>query len=229
MKWCTDNQNVARIVQAGSRKPSLQQGALSIFERCMQHAIKLEMSWIPRSLNEKADYISRIIDHDDWLINPCVFAWLNSLWGPFTVDNFADHVNAKLLIFHSKFWCPGTSAVDTFTTDWRDGMNWLVPPIVLIWCTLRHAKIYGARGCLVIPQWQSAYFWPMICSDGMHLEGFVHAWCTLQYKDGLILSGRSGSSIAKAMNSESFMLALLIDFSVPYRFPVQHPAFQVHI
>ena len=227
VKWCTDNQNVARIVQAGSRKPYLQEGAMSIFERCLQHSIKLEMSWIPRSLNERADYISRIVDHDDWLINPCVFAWLNSLWGPFTVDNFADHVNAKLPIFHSKFWCPGTSAVDTFTTDWRDDMNWLVPPVVLIGRTLRHAKTCGAKGCLVVPKWHSAYFWPMICSDGVHLEGFIHAWCILQYENGLILSGRSGSSIAKAMNSESFLLALLIDFSVSCRFPVQHPAFQL--
>ena len=76
MKWCTDNQNVARVVQTGSQKPYLQEGAVGIFERCMQHSIKLEMSCL---LNEKADYFSMIVDHDDWLINPCVFAWLRLL------------------------------------------------------------------------------------------------------------------------------------------------------
>ena len=116
---------MAHIVQAGSRKPYLQEGAVGI-----SHS---------RSLNEEADYISKIFDHDDWLIYPCVFAWLYSLWGPFTVDNFVNHVNAKLSIFHSKLWCPGTSAVDTFTTDWRDGMNWLVPPVVSVGRTPRHA------------------------------------------------------------------------------------------
>ena len=32
VKWSTDNQNVARIIQAGRRKPYLQEGVLSIFE-----------------------------------------------------------------------------------------------------------------------------------------------------------------------------------------------------
>ena len=60
VKWFTDNQNVVRIVEAGSRKPHLQQVALSIFKCCFLHGIHLDMEWIPRSLNDKADYISRI-------------------------------------------------------------------------------------------------------------------------------------------------------------------------
>ena len=63
----------------------------------------------------------------------------------------------------------------------------------------------------------------------MHLERFIHAWCILQYEDGQILSGRSGSSIAKAMNSGSFMVALLINFFAPFCFPVQHLAFQIPV
>ena len=70
VKWYTDNQNVVRIVEAGSRKPHLQDGAISIFEECFQHGIKLEMAWIPRCENEKADYLSRIVDCDDWQIDP---------------------------------------------------------------------------------------------------------------------------------------------------------------
>ena len=60
VKWFTDNQNVVRIVESGSRRQHLQLLALSIFEMCFRHSICLNMEWIPRSLNDKADYISRI-------------------------------------------------------------------------------------------------------------------------------------------------------------------------
>ena len=52
-------------MQAGSRQPHLQDGAMSIFEICWKHSIRLEMAWVPRSLNDRADYISRIVDFDD--------------------------------------------------------------------------------------------------------------------------------------------------------------------
>ena len=39
VKWFSDNQNVIRIVQAGSRQPHLQHGAMSIFEICWKHGI----------------------------------------------------------------------------------------------------------------------------------------------------------------------------------------------
>ena len=96
VKWFTDNQNVVRIVQVGSRKPHLQDGAMCIFQTCMQFGIRLEMEWIPRSKNEVADYISRIVDLDDWQINSNIFSMIDSLWGPHTVDRFASVANTQL-------------------------------------------------------------------------------------------------------------------------------------
>ncbi len=65
VKWFTDNQNVARIVRVGNKKLHLQDGAMAIFQTCLQHAIKLEMEWIPCDLNQKTDYISRLVDWDN--------------------------------------------------------------------------------------------------------------------------------------------------------------------
>jgi len=31
---------------------------------------------------EIADYISRIVDYDDWMLNPAMFSELDTLWGP---------------------------------------------------------------------------------------------------------------------------------------------------
>ena len=84
------------IVKHGSRKQHLQDGALSIFELCMQYSIKLELDWIPRSSNEKADFISLIIDYDDWRVNPQFFHYSDVLWGPHTVDCFASFYNNQL-------------------------------------------------------------------------------------------------------------------------------------
>ena len=70
VKWFSDNQNVTRIVDAGSRKQHLRVGAMVIFEICLQYGIKLEMEWIPRSRNQLADCVRKFQDHDDWMVDP---------------------------------------------------------------------------------------------------------------------------------------------------------------
>ena len=85
------NQNVAHIVEGGSGKQHLQSIALNIFEMCFKHGIHLDIDWIPSSLNDKADYISRIQIFDNWKVNPQLFAVIDSLWGPHTVDCVCSH------------------------------------------------------------------------------------------------------------------------------------------
>ena len=43
-------------------KLDLHRLAVKIFQFCAEHSIRLEVQWIPRTENEKADYISRLID-----------------------------------------------------------------------------------------------------------------------------------------------------------------------
>jgi hypothetical protein len=42
---------------------------------------------IPRSENDRADYLSRICDHDDWGISDVIFELVESLWGPRVIKN----------------------------------------------------------------------------------------------------------------------------------------------
>ena len=35
----------------------------------MKHSLKLEMEWIPRSQNDRADYLSGNVDFDNWSVN----------------------------------------------------------------------------------------------------------------------------------------------------------------
>ena len=73
--------------------------------------------WIPRTENERADYISRLVDFDDWQITPDLFQSLEQLWGPHTVDCFAIYYTAKLPRFFSRFWNPGTSGIDFYAQE----------------------------------------------------------------------------------------------------------------
>ena len=124
----------------------------------MRNLIKIEPEWIPREKNKLADYLSWLVDYDDWMLNPEVFNIIDMAWGPHDVDRFANSVNNQLVRFNSHFWEPGTEAVDAFTCNWVDDNNWLCPPVYLVPRVIRHAENSKAKGTLVIPQWVSSPF-----------------------------------------------------------------------
>ena len=140
VRWFTDNQNVVRILEVGSRKFDLQQEVVKVFNLTLQHQVHLEPSWIPRERNQYADYLSRIVDYDDWKLDPGVFMELERMFGPHSVDRFASFHNKQLERFNSRYWNPGSEAVDAFTVDWSGENNWFCPPVALIPRVLRHAQ-----------------------------------------------------------------------------------------
>ena len=110
------------------------------------HQIKLEPEWIPREENQLADYWSKVVDYDDWMVHPAVFAQLDLWWGPHTIDRFASGINTQLSRFNSRFWEPDTEAVDAFTCDWQGEVNWWAPPVGLIPRVIQHARRTKAKG-----------------------------------------------------------------------------------
>ena len=76
------------------------------------------MEWILRFRNDRADYLSRIFDADDWGLSPLSFHRIDQAWGPHSIDRFANHLNAKLPRFNSRFWNPGAEGIDAFVMDW---------------------------------------------------------------------------------------------------------------
>ena len=193
--WFTDNQNVVRIVQHGSPKAVLQVEALEIFAVCVDNSIRLEPERIPREQNELADYYSRIVDHDDYMLNPSVFTWLDELWGPHSVDRFASPNNAQLDRFNTRFWAPGIEAVDAFTCNWGTDINWLFPPVYLAPRVIRHAQAAAAKGTLIVSRWVSDPFWPLLFPNGTEPADFIIEWLELPLSDALILAGLLGSNL----------------------------------
>ena len=163
--WFTDNQNVARIMQVESKKPQLHAIALKVFALLVQYQLHLEPEWIPRDLNVRADFLSRIVDYDDWFLDPAIFAHIDAMRGPHTVDRFASFHNAQLPRFNSHCWNPGSEAVDAFTVNWEGartigGVSQLgsspelfvmlrfVQPLGLWWCHVGHQRHSGLSSAL---------------------------------------------------------------------------------
>ena len=99
IKWFTDNTSVCSIVNKGSMKPDLQDLALRIFQFTSINSIHLEIEWIPRSENSRADYLSKIVEVDDLGIASDVLNMIGSKWAKIDIDYFASEHNAKLPIF----------------------------------------------------------------------------------------------------------------------------------
>ena len=110
----------------GSRKSDIHAIATELNAECEKEGTILSPEWIPREGNEKANYLSRCQDNDDWEIRSQIFHYLDSIWGPYTID--ASHLSKKCKRFNSRWWVPGTEAVDAFLKSWKYDSNWLVPP-----------------------------------------------------------------------------------------------------
>ena len=102
----------------------LQAEALKVFHLSLVHNLVIEPEWIPREENLIADYISKVLDYDDWMLHPVIFEQLNALWGPHDVDRFANYHIRQLERFNSRFWNPQSEAVDAFTVNWHGENNW---------------------------------------------------------------------------------------------------------
>ena len=85
----TDNQAVFFIInKAGSRDPRVHALCKEFLWYCIHESITVVASWVPRDLNQLADFYSKLIESSDWKLRPDVFQSLNSRFGPFDIDLF---------------------------------------------------------------------------------------------------------------------------------------------
>ena len=212
VKWYTDNKNVEHIVNKGSMKGHLQSIAWDIYNDCVKHGISLEIEWVPRTDNEKADYVSKIVDKDDWAISSDIFDILDRKWGPHTIDRFASYYNTKLPRSTSRFWNPGSLGIDAFSFDWKNENNWIVPPISIIGKVILHIFDNTANGTLVVPQWESAYYWPMIMCNKTFQENIKDWFVFSAKKEHFIPSRIDGGLFGETSNSFN-MIAMKFRFN----------------
>lgn len=214
IKWYTDNQNCLHIVKSGSMKEDLQKISFSIFSICTENCISIDIQWIPRSDNSKADYISKMVDHEDWGISCEFFEFIDKLWGPHSVDRFASVMNHKTVRFNSLFWNPNSEAVDAFTQDWAKDNNLLVPPIYLVVKVIKHLIFCKAKGTLIVPRWVSAPYWTLIFHKNLQYPFYVKEVLEFTESERIYVKGSNPKCVFGSESFLSTVLAVRLDASL---------------
>ena len=213
MIWHTDNYAASLIVVSGSNKRDLQLLSENVFNMCRKLNLHLTVKWIPRDCLSYVDFLSKQIDHDDWQTTKQFFHYLNHMWGPFTIDRFADASNSHLPRFNSKFVCPGTEGIDAFTQFWGHDSNYLVPPVSLVSKVLKHMRSCKAHGVLVIPLWYSAAFWPQLIDSSDSFKPFIKQVMYFENPKICVSQGRNDQCAIGSRHFKSPILALRISFT----------------
>ena len=86
---------------SGSNKQRLQKLAESIYDLTVSRSIKLDAQWVPRKQNTIADTLSKMYDLEDWETTNTLLKYLNRVWGPFTIDRFANNKNSKMFLIQN--------------------------------------------------------------------------------------------------------------------------------
>ena len=99
------------------------------------------------------------------------------------------HYNAQLSRFSSRFLSPGCCTVDGLSQDWHGENNWLSPPVSIIVDVIRHARACCAAGTLIVPEWPSAFFWPLLKPRPSGFASFVVDVVRLPRRSDMIIPG----------------------------------------
>ena len=214
VQWNTDNKNVVTIMNKGSMKPKLQCIALNIFDIIGQFDIELIMQWVPREQNEQADFLSKALfgGQDEWEISRKFFNILNGIWGPFTVDRFANEQNAKCIRFNSEKWAPGAEAINSMSVSWKHELNWWVPPPKNGMAVVKKIVEEKASGVLILPVWRSAPYWPLLFPNGQQADFIVNIKYFVSDRNIFVTVGRTKRGIFGNKKYNVKMMALCVRF-----------------
>lgn len=106
-----------------------------------------------------------------------------------------------------------SSGVDVFTYDWGPVFGLFVPPVILVARVLKKLQCCRARGVLVVPEWISANYWPLLCNV-YGFRPFVHDWMYLPIDKRFYTPCKNGAGIFGNENLKFNMLALYISFKI---------------
>jgi len=179
VSWC-DNANAERIITRGSGVPELHHLALMIHRIARRLDITLQVRWVRRTdpRIRLADELSRFdqprVDTDDFGLSQRSFDYVVRAFGPFQFDLFAASHNAKCESYASLRLDAAAKVRDAFSVRWSTlGELYVHPPIGSLAATVRKIVAEGATGVLVLPLWPTLKGWPLVCSDGRHLNAWV--------------------------------------------------------
>lgn len=217
----SDSFVAARVVEnhgSQARDPSgdlhLHRLFLAILDVCYRFGLFIHVFHVPRSLNCVADFYSRFVDHADYGLSDAFFGLVASRWGPFAVDRFASSSNTRCARFMSRFFCPGCEAVDALLSDWSPDPSGLVdyihPPFALVPPAINKLIASRAMAVLVVPQWFSAPWWPVLFPFDANSSPVLGAVSFAPFSRVFSVAHPATEVFSGSLNFS--VLALLVDF-----------------
>ena len=147
----------------GSHAEQCNTFAQDIWEFCRQRNLWITAAHLPGHLNVSADAKSRVFDDKtEWKLNTNVFQEIVSTFVVPEIDLFASRLNYQLKPYVA--WAPDPEAkyIDAFTLDWSNFMFYAFPPFSILGQVLRKIEYDRAKGILVLPNWQTQAWFPLL-------------------------------------------------------------------
>lgn len=131
---------------------------------CMERNIWVSASHIPGIENTLADHKSRVFcSNTEWALCDKDFALIVSNWDEPKIDLFASRLNYKVDNYISWQTDPHSTHIDAFTVFWGNlGLCYAFPPFNMIGSVLAKVRRERAEVLLVVPNWVTQYWYPLI-------------------------------------------------------------------
>ena len=120
------------LIHQGGPESRLNAIARAIWCLASKNNIFLQCIHLSGILNREADALSRLEDKFNWRVSTKTFAVIEELFGPHSVDRFADLSNSHLIGNNSRYWDPCSEGVNALAQDWSGETNYCCPPFRLI-------------------------------------------------------------------------------------------------
>ena len=146
------------------------------------------------------------------MLHPYIFAALDILWGPHTIDHFSSFCTRQITRFNRHWPNPCSEGIDAFAASWENENNWLFPPPKLIPRVLQYMKFTKSEGTLIAPQWDSAPWWPLIVWRSGTFRYEIKKLLLLTQRRNMFLPAVPGISMFGNDIPNFNTLALRIDF-----------------
>lgn len=156
----TDNTTTsAYINNLGGPRSQLTELAETIWSTAISTNTYLVARHVAGVSNVQADFLSRQATMYEWMLNPTIFQYINSMWGPHSIDRFASVSTTQLRLYNSRLRDPETHGVDALAQkDWGRHNNFVNAPFCLIGPVLRVIKEQRAVATIIAPFWPGQYW-----------------------------------------------------------------------
>jgi hypothetical protein len=97
-----DNQGVVAVLNhLTSQSPTMMDELRKLME-LKTNSINIRARYTRSAANVWADKLSRETNIDDWHLNPRIFTYMESRWGPHSIDRFAAQGNTQLPRYNAR-------------------------------------------------------------------------------------------------------------------------------